>query len=586
MSRHTRMLRKQAKAAATAQAAISTVKPVSPAGAPVPRPPAGGPFEGPAITNLQARLIGLPETPSTVHVGANDHVITQIRADLREKSERSSPPPAPPFPQLEGWIWPGRIRCGELVVVVGESGAGASTLTADWIARLTCGMAFPGCRPQDHHPVADVLLFNTLEDFSRTVLPRVAEMGGNPGRVLLASEQLLAWGAGQVPGDQPPREGREAQTKVRLHTAAALEQLDKLLKRRPGIRLVVIDQLKLFLRTDSERVFEGLIHELTTIARTNDVAIVLTQAPDAFRKSGGPARYLKSPSLVQCARSIWRLVASEEDRFGDRVLDCLKLSHPVRKEKPGPWHLRLPEFGPLEWVRGNGGSLLASTASSHELALKTACKLVERVLQVCEGKTTWTELVSEANLSGVEIRWLREAILKMKLDSAFDILGQQQITRYIGHAEDLVVHQRKFDIRNSPTREDFPLHQQRQLDPPLRWGDEEPDWDDRFDQAAADTSRVPHRNELAAETPVEPAAATPAAAHPSGQTPATPTGTGSGTTAGNPLRFIKPNFAQREAAEAELGAWDRSADLAEASDEVDGWEDGVATPVGPLAGAL
>jgi len=207
-------------------------------------------------------------------------------------------------------------------------------------------------------------------------------------------------------------------------------------------------------------------------------------------------------------------------------------------------------------------------------------------LQVCEGKTTWTELVSEANLSGVEIRWLREAILKMKLDSAFDILGQQQITRYIGHAEDLVVHQRKFDIRNSPTREDFPLHQQRQLDPPLRWGDEEPDWDDRFDQAAADTSRVPHRNELAAETPVEPAADTPAAAHPSGQTPATPTGTGSGTPAGNPLRFIKPNFAQRVAAEAELGAWDRSADLAEASDEVDGWEDGVATPVGPLAGAV
>ncbi|MFN7765743.1 MAG: hypothetical protein ACK5UC_00915, partial [Planctomycetaceae bacterium] len=78
----------------------------------------------------------------------------------------------------------------------------------------------------------------------------------------------------------------------------------------------------------------------------------------------------------------------------------------------------------------------------------------------------------------------------------------------------------------------------------------------------------------------------PAAAHPSGQTPATPTGTGSGTPAGNPLRFIKPNFAQRVAAEAELGAWDRSADLAEASDEVDGWEDGVATPVGPLAGAV
>ena len=577
MSRQTRLLRKQAKAAAAVQAILAASQPAVLADVQGPNPPVGDELRQRQQTlETQFGDIWKPPVESPVHVGANDHVITQIRADLREQAERPAPPPAPPFPQLEGWIWPGRIRCGELVVVVGESGAGASTLTADWIARLTCGMAFPGCRPQDHHPVADVLLFNTLEDFSRTVLPRVAGMGGNPGRVLLASDQLLAWGAGHVSGDRPPREGREAQTKVRLHTAAALEQLDKLLKRRPGIRLVVIDQLKLFLRTDSERVFEGLIHELTTIARTNDVAIVLTQAPDAFRKSGGPARYLKSPSLVQCARSIWRLVSSEEDRFGDRVLDCLKLSHPVRKEKPGPWHLRLPEFGPLEWVRGNGGSLLASTATSHELALRTACKLVERVLQVCEGKTTWTELVDEANLSGVEIRWLREAILKMKLDSAFDILGQKQITRYIGHPEDLVIHQRKFDIRNSPTREDFPLHQQRQLDPPLRWGDEEPDWDERFEQAAADTSRIPHRNELPAEPPVE-------AANPSAQP--TATGTGSATPAGNPLRFIKPKVARRGVAEAELGAWNRSADLAGASDEVDGWEDGVATPVGPLAGA-
>jgi hypothetical protein len=178
----------------------------------------------------------------------------------------------------------------------------------------------------------------------------------------------------------------------------------------------------------------------------------------------------------------------------------------------------------------------------------------------------------------------------MKLDSAFDILGQQQITRYIGYAEDLVVHQRKFDIRNSPTREDFPLHQQRQLDPPLRWGDEEPDWDDRFDQAAADTSRVPHRNELAAETPVEPAADTPAAAAASGNPTAPRTapqsGNESGTPAGSPLRFMKPNVAMGGDDEAELGAWDRSAELAEPTDEVAEWEDGVATPVGPLAGAV
>jgi hypothetical protein len=500
--------------------------------------------------------------------------------------------PAAVSPHLEGWIWPGKIRTGELVVLVGESGSGASTLTADWIARLTRGMSFPGCRPQDHHPVAEVLLFNALEDYSRTVLPRLAEMGGDPRKVLLASDQLLAWGAGEVAGDQPPLEGREAQTRVRLHTAAALEKLDQLLKRRPNIRLVVIDQLKLFLRTDSERVFEGLIHELTTIARRHDVTLVLTQAPDAFRKSGGPARYLKSASLVQCARSIWRLVASEEDPFGDRVLDCLKLSHPVRKEKPGPWHLRLPAFGPLEWVRGNGGALLASTATSHEQALKTACRMVERVLQVSEGTTTWDLLVKDANAAGIELRWLREAIYKMNLESSFDLQrGQEKIERTIGYAEEMVSRQSAADFNHSLSREELSLYKQRQLDPPLRWGDEQPDWDERFAEVAQDASRVPHQNvfpeDLEVQKELGPQATGPGAAGESAEVTAEAQSTAATETpAGEGLRFRKPKLVAEGSEGVETGVWDGSTGLAEGDEAVAGWDDDVSTPTGHLAGAV
>jgi hypothetical protein len=462
-------------------------------------------------------------------------------------------------------------------------------------------MSFPGCRPQDHHAVSEVLLFNTLEDFSRTVIPRVAEMGGDPRKVLLASDQLLAWGAGEVAGDQPPLEGREAQTRVRLHTAAALEKLDRLLKRRPNIRLVVIDQLKLFFRTDSERVFEGLVYELATIARTNDVSIVLTQAPDAFRKSGGPARYLKSPSLVQCARSIWRVVASEEDPFGDRVLDCLKLSHPVRKEKPGPWHLRLPAFGPLEWVRGNGGALLASTATSHEQALKTACRMVERVLQVDEGTTTWDVLVKNANDAGIELRWLREAIYKMNLESAFELQpGQKKIERHLGYAEEMVLRQHGADFNNSLSRDDLNLYKQRQLDPPLRWGDEEPDWDERFAAAAQDTSRVPHQNVFPEDLPLQneiapqtsplqetrPPAASESAAVTAGDRAGALNSDPPAAPAGEGLRFIKPNFALEGANGVATGDWDPATDLEEGSEADEGWADAVTPPTDHLAGAV
>ena len=630
MSRYTRMLRRQAKAAAKTGQTVgnSTAKPPEHLGPAPAGLHSGGPATS-AIAAGTARSLVL-QMLGDDHVSVQNHAHHQGNAStLSPASPRpggvaspnragiavpSSPSPTNRLlgnssgshgptggsapvngsphptrtgsvsPQLEGWIWPGKIRTGELVVLVGESGAGASTVTSDWIARLTRGMSFPGSRPQDHHAVSEVLLFNSLEDFSRTVIPRVAEMGGDPRKVLLASDQLLAWGAGEVPGDHPPLEGREAQTRVRLHTAAALEKLDRLLKRRPNIRLVVIDQLKLFFRTDSERVFEGLVHELTSIARTNDVTIVLTQAPDAFRKSGGPARYLKSASLVQCARSIWRVVASEADPFGDRVLDCLKMSHPVRKEKPGPWHLRLPAFGPLEWVRGNGGALLASTATSHEQALKTACRLVERVLQVNEGKATWHMLVQDANHAGIELRWLREAIYKMDLESAFDLQpGQEQILRYIGYAEDMVGLQHISDMSNSLSREDLPLYQQRQLDPPLRWGDEQPDWDERFAEVQQDTSRVPHRNVFPEDLEAEPetgpdAGGEPAEVTAEEQPAAAPTR--------EQLRFIKPKLAKASDEGVEPGEWDAATDLDEVEEGGAGWDDEVATPTGHLAGAV
>jgi hypothetical protein len=595
MSRYTRMLRKQAKAAAKAghngvNFPANTSTNSSPA---LGELHSGGPSSGVVAPGTNGSRLSQPIEldHSSVQNGSGQQGNKVIPSGLAAGTPApagsgpaiGSPQPARPTsvsPHLEGWIWPGKIRTGELVVLVGESGAGASTLTADWIARLTRGMSFPGCRPQDHHPVAEVLLFNALEDYARTVLPRLAEMGGDPRKVLLASDQLLAWGAGEVAGDQPPLEGREAQTRVRLHTTAALEKLDQLLKRRPNIRLVVIDQLKLFLRTDSERVFEGLVHELTTIARRHDVTLVLTQAPDAFRKSGGPARYLKSASLVQCARSIWRLVSSEEDPFGDRVLDCLKLSHPVRKEKPGPWHLRLPAFGPLEWVRGNGGALLASTATSHEQALKTACRMVERVLQVSEGTTTWDLLVKDANAAGIELRWLREAIYKMNLESSFDLQrGQEKIERTIGYAEEMVSRQSAADFNHSLSREELALYKQRQLDPPLRWGDEQPDWDERFAEVAQDTSRVPHQNVFPEDLEVQKATGSnengPVATEEPAEVPA-----------GEALRFNKPKLVAKGSEGVATGVWDDSTDLAEGDEEVAGWEDDVSTPTGHLAGAV
>ena len=425
---------------------------------------------------------GLPPNPWGPEESAADREemtkVTGRDSSLTPAAPQESVVPAGPSRRStasEGWLWPGKIRCGDLVVVVGDSGAGASTVTADWIARLTRGFPFPGCQPQDCRQAAEVLVFNALEEFAGTILPRITEMGGDSSRVLLASDQLLAWGAGEVSGDVPPEEGLEAQTRVRLQTSSALARLEQLLQRRQAIRMIVIDHLKLHIRCDSERVFEGLIHELASIARRNEVAIVLTQNPDAFRKSGGAARFLKSPSLVQCARSIWRIVASDSDRFGERVLDCLKLSHPIRGDKPGPWHLRLTRQGLPEWLRGRGGALLASSSPFHEQGLKTACRFLERELQIKEGVARWHELVRQATANGIDVRWLRDAVLKMNLDSTFDVSGDHQLSRIVGYPEDMVHIQRGLDAAHCKNSEDLRIFKTRSLEPDRPWRGEEED---------------------------------------------------------------------------------------------------------------
>ena len=91
----------------------------------------------------------------------------------------------------QGWIWPDKVRAGDVVVVVGEAGTGKSTLMADWIARVTSGTPFPGCGPEQAPPAGDVVVFNARDDFARKVIPGIAAAGGDVDRVYRASEMLF-----------------------------------------------------------------------------------------------------------------------------------------------------------------------------------------------------------------------------------------------------------------------------------------------------------------------------------------------------------------------------------------------------------
>jgi tRNA A37 threonylcarbamoyladenosine biosynthesis protein TsaE len=55
-------------------------------------------------------------------------------------------------PDNDRWLWRDKILVGDLVVLVGEEGAGKTRLLADWIARVTVGQPFPARYVQRVHP--------------------------------------------------------------------------------------------------------------------------------------------------------------------------------------------------------------------------------------------------------------------------------------------------------------------------------------------------------------------------------------------------------------------------------------------------
>jgi len=335
-------------------------------------------------------------------------------------------------PWNDGWLWRDRIRAGDLAVIVANPGAGASTIACDWIARVTTGRAFPGCSPCDALPPSDVLLLNTVEDFSRTVVRRICQQGGDPQRVLLATNPLLDWGAAH--SEFPPVPNPflvPGESRVRLQTTAAMEKLGQFLRQRPSIRLVVIDHLKQHFRCDSERVFEGLMHDLVSLARELDIAFVLIQPPDAFRKAEGTAQFLKSDSLRQVARSIWRLATPVRRSYGERVLQCLKLSHPVEDQARQNWRIDRQPGGRLEWKPGTGKELYAPLDAIRQAALSDAHHYLIHRLQVNQGTMDFEELLADGRRFGIDPKKLREAVLQNALEALYED-SQDEIRKTVG----------------------------------------------------------------------------------------------------------------------------------------------------------
>ena len=433
MSRHSRWLRKQAKArrsGAAPEVSHSATTAADPGQiAPVHRPKGDGPKgDGPELPG--------EDQPKTDSAGRSHSIPGRDRVPETRPGHRRQP-------FNDGWLWRDKILVGDLAVIVGDEGAGKTKVLADWIARVTAGRPFPG-REQagDALPPSDVLVFNSVDDFGREVLAQVAACNGNSDRVLQASTQLLDWGHSHsdFPTCQPWREGDAAErlspenpsagrnagiddvpeTRVRLHTRDSLAKLREFLLRRPSIRLVVIDQLKQHVRTDSERVFEEIVSELQAIARATEVPFIVTQRPDAFRNAPGLGQYFKSPSLTSLARGIWRVVKPEDPQQGHRVLQCLKLNHGFHDSGTEPWRLWHHPGQPMCWEPGNSEEIPLTKHQLQQTVLFQAKTFISLYLQMFGGLAEYQTLRFWARKEGITASKLFDATMQYNLGYTFE----------------------------------------------------------------------------------------------------------------------------------------------------------------------
>lgn len=89
------------------------------------------------------------------------------------------------------WLWPGFIPRGALIGIEGDPGNGKSMIAADFFARVSAGLPFPG-EEKGRPPMNG--LYITNEDPEEIIKARIAASGGNPANVAVLT------GAPEFPG--------------------------------------------------------------------------------------------------------------------------------------------------------------------------------------------------------------------------------------------------------------------------------------------------------------------------------------------------------------------------------------------------
>lgn len=201
------------------------------------------------------------------------------------------------------WLWDDRFPLGKISIVAGDGGIGKSFMTLYMASVVSRGAVWADA-PTVPVKQGHVVLLSAEDDLADTIVPRLMGMGAN-------LKMITALGT--------------AKGKNGLLTPFTLQDIDRLervMARKPGTRMIVIDPITAYLGAVDDHknaALRGLLGPLSDFASRHRVAII---AVTHFNKSTGAkagARIIGSVAYGNAARATW-LVALDPENENRRLL--------------------------------------------------------------------------------------------------------------------------------------------------------------------------------------------------------------------------------------------------------------------------
>lgn len=208
------------------------------------------------------------------------------------------------------WLWPGRIPQGKPTLLVGDPGVSKSLLSSGVAATVSRGGHWP-IRGEGKAPLGDVILISAEDDAADTIRPRLEAAGADLSRVHILDCI-----------EEATEHGEQVKRPWNL---ADLPELERLLDRLPGCRLIVIDPISAYLAgTDSHNNADvrTRLAPVADLAARRHIAVLVVSH---LNKSQGPAMYRTTGSLafVAAARAVYAVVRDKDDS-GRRLMVPIK----------------------------------------------------------------------------------------------------------------------------------------------------------------------------------------------------------------------------------------------------------------------